>query len=92
MDVVHLRARVGMVFQKPNLFPKSIFENVAYGPRIHGLAKDKHELEQIVHEACSGRGLKEVRIACSSRERGCRADSNSGCVSPARSPCSRKSS
>ena len=38
MDVVQLRARVGMVFQKPNPFPKSIFENVAYGPRIHGLA------------------------------------------------------
>ncbi len=39
MDVVQLRARVGMVFQKPNPFPKSIFENVAYGPRIHGLAQ-----------------------------------------------------
>ena len=39
-----LRARVGMVFQKPNPFPKSIFENVAYGPRIHGLADDKTEL------------------------------------------------
>ena len=41
LDVVQLRARVGMVFQKPNPFPKSIFENVAYGPRIHGLAEDK---------------------------------------------------
>ena len=61
MDVVHLRARVGMVFQKPNPFPKPIFENVAYGPRIHGLAKDKHELEQIVHEALQRAGLlKEV--------------------------------
>jgi phosphate transport system ATP-binding protein len=61
MDVVHLRARVGMVFQKPNPFPKSIFENVAYGPRIHGLAKDKHELEQIAHEALQRAGLlKEV--------------------------------
>lgn len=49
IDVVPLRARVGMVFQKPNPFPKSIFENVAYGPRIHGLAKDKTELEEIVH-------------------------------------------
>ena len=56
MDVVHLRARVGMVFQKPNPFPKSIFENVAYGPRIHGLAKDKHELEQIVHESLQRAG------------------------------------
>src|SRR5918995_4747787 len=48
MDVVTLRARVGMVFQKPNPFPKSIFENVAYGPRIHGLARDKTELQEIV--------------------------------------------
>jgi phosphate transport system ATP-binding protein len=48
LDVVELRARVGMVFQKPNPFPKSIFENVAYGPRIHGLAHSKAELEEIV--------------------------------------------
>ncbi len=48
LDVVELRARVGMVFQKPNPFPKSIFENVAYGPRIHGLARSKSELEDIV--------------------------------------------
>ena len=48
LDVVELRARVGMVFQKPNPFPKSIFENVAYGPRIHGLAANKAELEEIV--------------------------------------------
>jgi phosphate transport system ATP-binding protein len=48
LDVVELRARVGMVFQKPNPFPKSIFENVAYGPRIHGLANTKSELEEIV--------------------------------------------
>jgi phosphate transport system ATP-binding protein len=48
MDVVQLRARVGMVFQKPNPFPKSIFENVAYGPRIHGLAAKKSDLEEIV--------------------------------------------
>src|SRR6187431_2012584 len=48
-DVVQLRARVGMVFQKPNPFPKSIYENVAYGPRIHGLAADRVELDEIVH-------------------------------------------
>ena len=48
LDVVQLRARVGMVFQKPNPFPKSIFENVAYGPRIHGLAENKSDLEEIV--------------------------------------------
>ena len=51
MDVVLLRARVGMVFQKPNPFPKSIFENVAYGPKIHGLCKDKHDLNNLV-ESC----------------------------------------
>lgn len=49
IDSTELRKTVGMVFQKPNPFPKSIFENVAYGPRIHGLAKDKTELEEIVH-------------------------------------------
>ncbi len=48
LDVVQLRARVGMVFQKPNPFPKSIFENVAYGPRIHGIARNKTDLEEIV--------------------------------------------
>jgi len=48
LDVVELRARVGMVFQKPNPFPKSIFENVAYGPRIHGLAHSKADIEEIV--------------------------------------------
>ena len=48
VDVVALRARVGMVFQKPNPFPKSVYENVAYGPRIHGLAKDPAELDEIV--------------------------------------------
>jgi phosphate transport system ATP-binding protein len=48
LDVVELRARVGMVFQKPNPFPKTIYENVAYGPRIHGLARSKAELEEIV--------------------------------------------
>ncbi|HEV7417002.1 MAG TPA: phosphate ABC transporter ATP-binding protein PstB [Tianweitania sediminis] len=51
LDVVELRARIGMVFQKPNPFPKTIFENVAYGPRIHGLAKSKTDLEQIVVES-----------------------------------------
>ena len=51
MDVVLLRARVGMVFQKPNPFPKSIFENVAYGPKIHGLTKDKQDLNDLV-ESC----------------------------------------
>ena len=57
MDVVQLRARVGMVFQKPNPFPKSIFENVAYGPRIHGLANSKAELEEIVVKSLKRAGL-----------------------------------
>jgi phosphate transport system ATP-binding protein len=62
MDVVHLRARVGMVFQKPNPFPKSIYENIAYGPRIHGLAGDKQELDEIVHNSLQRAGLlKEVQ-------------------------------
>ena len=62
LDVVQLRARVGMVFQKPNPFPKSIFENVAYGPRIHGMARDKTDLEEIVHRSLERAGLlKEVK-------------------------------
>jgi len=57
MDPVQLRARVGMVFQKPNPFPKSIFENVAYGPRIHGLSESKDEMEGIVERALTRAGL-----------------------------------
>ncbi|KMS54986.1 MULTISPECIES: phosphate ABC transporter ATP-binding protein PstB [Novosphingobium] len=59
MDPVALRARVGMVFQKPNPFPKSIFENVAYGPRIHGLGSSKADMEQIVERALTKAGLWE---------------------------------
>jgi phosphate transport system ATP-binding protein len=59
LDVVELRARIGMVFQKPNPFPKSIFENVAYGPRIHGLANDKTDMERIVTESLKKAGLWE---------------------------------
>ena len=57
MDVVQLRARVGMVFQKPNPFPKSIYENIAYGPRIHGLAEGKAELDAIVERSLTRAGL-----------------------------------
>ncbi len=57
MDVVQLRARVGMVFQKPNPFPKSIYENVAYGPRIHGLAAGKGQLDEIVERSLRRAGL-----------------------------------
>ena len=56
-DVVELRARVGMVFQKPNPFPKSIYDNVAYGPRIHGLANRKSELDDIVENGLKKAGL-----------------------------------
>lgn len=59
LDVVELRARIGMVFQKPNPFPKSIFENVAYGPRIHGLAEKKADLEEIVETSLRKAGLFE---------------------------------
>ncbi len=59
IDPVQLRARVGMVFQKPNPFPKSIFENVAYGPRIHGFARSKTDLEEIVVKSLTRAGLFE---------------------------------
>ena len=57
MDVVQLRARVGMVFQNPNPFPKSIFENIAYGPRIHGLATGKADLDVVVERSLTRAGL-----------------------------------
>ncbi len=57
IDVVQLRARVGMVFQKPNPFPKSIYENVAYGPKIHGIAQGKNELDEIVESSLTRAGL-----------------------------------
>jgi phosphate transport system ATP-binding protein len=59
LDVVPLRARVGMVFQKPNPFPKSIYDNVAYGPRIHGLASRRSELDEIVETSLRRAGLWE---------------------------------
>lgn len=58
-DVVPLRARVGMVFQKPNPFPKSIYDNVAYGPKVHGLASRKAELDDIVEKSLRRAGLWE---------------------------------
>lgn len=57
IDVVELRARIGMVFQKPNPFPKSIYENVAYGPKIHGMTRNKAELDEIVHGSLRRAGL-----------------------------------
>jgi len=83
MDVVQLRARVGMVFQKPNPFPKSIYENVAYGPRIHGLASAKSDLDTVVEESLVRAGLwDEVKDRLE----------ESGCASRARSPSIPKSS
>ena len=61
-DVVRLRQKVGIVFQKPNPFPKSIYENIAYGPRIHGLAENKVELDEIVEASLKRAGLwQEVK-------------------------------
>ena len=57
LDVVHLRARVGMVFQRPNPFPKSVYDNVAYGPRIHGMAENRAELDDIVEASMRRAGL-----------------------------------
>ncbi|MFB0611310.1 phosphate ABC transporter ATP-binding protein PstB [Aurantiacibacter poecillastricola] len=59
MDVVQLRARVGMVFQKPNPFPKSIYDNIAYGPKIHGLAESKADLDKVVEKSLRRAGLWE---------------------------------
>ena len=62
IDVVSLRAKVGMVFQKPNPFPKSIYENVAYGAKIHGMAKNKADLDEIVFKSLERAGLfQEVK-------------------------------
>ena len=57
VDPVQLRAKVGMVFQKPNPFPKSIYDNVAYGPRIHGLARNRADLDEIVEKSLRGSAL-----------------------------------
>ncbi len=59
IDVVELRARIGMVFQKPNPFPKSVYDNVAYGPRIHGMIKDKQQLDELVEKSLKRAGLFE---------------------------------
>lgn len=59
MDVVLLRARIGMVFQKPNPFPKSIYENIAYGPKIHGICSSRQELDEVVEISLKRAGLWE---------------------------------
>ena len=92
IDPVQLRARVGMVFQKPNPFPKSIFENVAYGPRIHGFARSKTDLEEIVVKSLTRAGLfEEVKDRLNEvGHRACPAASNKGCASPAPSQSTRR--
>ena len=59
LDVVQLRETVGMVFQKPNPFPKSIYDNIAYGPQIHGLAQNRQEMDEIVESSLKKAGLFE---------------------------------
>ena len=92
-DVVDLRSRIGMVFQKPNPFPKTIYDNVAYGPRIHGMVRNKGETDEVVENALRARRIVERRFpaSCTIWPRNCRADSNNDCASPAPLPASRKS-
>ena len=89
IDVVELRARVGMVFQKPNPFPKSIYENVAYGPRIHGLAKSKARARRDRRiEPEEGGALERGQgPPAASPAPACPAASSSACASRAPSPC-----
>ena len=81
MDVVELRARVGMVFQKPNPFPKSVYDNVAYGPRIHRLAPTKEALDHMVETSLKRAGLwQEVHDRLSDSSSVCQVASNSVCA------------
>ena len=90
-DVVAVRRRVGMVFQKSNPFPKSVFENVAYGLRINGV-RDRREIAERVEESLRGRSHLERGAGPAARPGAdaCRADSSSGCASRARWPSSRR--
>ena len=91
VDPVQLRAKVGMVFQKPNPFPKSIYDNVAYGPRIHGLARNKAELDEIVETSLRRAALwEEVKDRLAAPAPAFRAASNSACASRARLPPGRR--
>ncbi len=85
VDPVQLRARVGMVFQKPNPFPKSIYDNVAYGPKIHGLARSKADLDEIVEKSLRRAAIwNEVKDRWLPPAPACRVVSSSGCALPAR--------
>jgi phosphate transport system ATP-binding protein len=83
VDVVQLRAQVGMVFQKPNPFPKSIYDNIAYGPRIHGLVQSKSETDELVEESLRKAGLwEEVKDRLDQPGTGYPGGSSSVSVSP----------
>ncbi len=83
-DVAQLRARVGIVFQKPTPFPHSIYANVAYGPRIHGLAKSRGDMDELVQTSLARAGLwEEVKDRLSTPAPACRAASSSACASRA---------
>src|SRR3546814_102310 len=82
IDVVQLRARVGMVFQKPNPFPKSIYDNIAYGPRIHGLAGSKEALDAAVESSLRRAGLwNEVKDRLKEDRKRTRLNSSHSCAS-----------
>ena len=88
MDVVELRQRVGMVFQKPNPFPQSIYDNVAFGPRVMGM---NVKMDEVVERSLKAAALwDEVKNDLRSDALGLSLGSNRGCVSPVSSPCSRK--
>jgi len=91
-DPVALRQVVGMVFQQPNPFPKSIFDNVAYGPRINALCAERDMPERVERALRRAALWTKSRIACRLPAPACRAGSNSVCASPARSPTSPKCS
>ena len=92
VDLVNLRKRVGMVFQRPNPFPMSIYDNVAYGCRVHGLT-DKKRLDEIVEKSLRGAALwMRSRTASTPPQWACRAASSSASASHASWPSSRKSS
>ena len=91
VDVVHLRKRVGMVFQRPNPFPMSIYDNIAYGPRIHGL-RNKAKLDEIVESSLTRAALwDEVKDRLKTSAMAMSGDSNNDSVSPVCWRWSRKS-
>ena len=90
MDVNHLRKRVGMVFQKPNPFPMSIYDNVAFGPRTHGI-RSKIKLDEIVEKSLRSAAIwEETKDRLKKSALGMSADSSSACASPGRWRCSRR--